>query len=132
MRSYSNILFECQVPIRLDGLAPVYRHFLVQAPNLQEARRSLRRMLRVSQFGTIALTGSHRGRWSKEAGRLPRGTVVEERGASLPQRITERARKLTTSYFLAEPFGLSARSLRYHFRLLPSLVSLRPRSRFFR
>src|SRR6516162_9541468 len=112
MSSYSNIWFECHVPLRLDGLVPIYRCFLVQAPNSQDARRTLRRMLRVPQFGTIALTGSHRGRWSKEAGRLPRGTVVEERDASPPQRISDRARKLTISHLMAEPFGLSARSSR--------------------
>jgi hypothetical protein len=128
MSTSPNVRYECDVPIRLEGLLAFYIRLEVRAQNLREARRELRRLLGIRQFGAIDLFGTHRGRLSRQPGRLPRGTLVRERGVSPSRRTADEAHPFSPSRRLVESSASSGRSPRPQYRLLPSLTSARPRS----
>jgi hypothetical protein len=130
MSTQPNKWYDCKVPLRLEGFPLVYRHVVVQGCNFGDARRNLRRMLRRPEFGAMDMIGTHRGRWSRQPGRLPKGTLVEEQGVVRLARMADKAHPPSPSRCLDEQSVSLGRSPRSLFRLLPSLTSARPRSRF--
>jgi hypothetical protein len=91
MSTGPNVRYDCDVPIRLEGLPPFYFRLEVRAPNQRAARRELRRILGIRQFGMIDLFGTHRGRLSMQPGRLPRGTLLQESGVTASLRTADKA-----------------------------------------